>query len=151
MTASPRLSLSRRGVLAAAGLALVGPAGAEAPELQFDALYKSFGVRGLVFSDQVTSLAGSEVRILGYMAPPLKAESNFFVLTREPLTLCPFCQSDAEWPIDIMVVYLRRVAPLLDGGTRVLVRGRLDVGSWTYPETGFVSQLRLVAATVRAA
>ena len=40
------------------------------------------------------------------MAPPLKAEAAFFVLTREPVALCPFCQSDADWPDNILVVYL---------------------------------------------
>jgi hypothetical protein len=80
------------------------------------------------------------------MAPPLRAESRFFVLTREPLSLCPFCQSDAEWPVDIVVVYLRRDMPLTDAGARVRVDGRLEIGSWTDPDTGFVSLLRIVDA-----
>ena len=29
-------------------------------------------------------------------------------LTREPMALCPFCQSDADWPADIVVVHLKR-------------------------------------------
>ncbi|MGE0418727.1 MAG: hypothetical protein AB7O80_18140 [Acetobacteraceae bacterium] len=151
MRAATSMLLSRRGLLTAtAGLACTGPAEADDTELKFDQLYSSIGVRGMAFSDTVRDLTGSDVRMFGYMAPPLKAESHFFVLTREPLTLCPFCQSDAEWPVDIVVVYLRRVAPLLDGGTRVLVRGRLEAGSWTDPESGFVSLLRLVQAVVRA-
>ena len=64
----------------------------------------------------------------GYMAPPLKPESRFFVLTREPLALCPFCQSDAEWPADIVVVYLEGDAAG-HGGAKVVgrraARGRL--------------------------
>ena len=40
------------------------------------------------------------------MAPPLKAEAAFFVLTREPVARRPFCQSDADWPDNILVVYL---------------------------------------------
>lgn len=116
-------------------------------QVSFDGLYKSFGVRGLVFSDAVMALNLKPVRMTGYMAPPLKAESNFFVLTREPLALCPFCQSDADWPLDIVVVYLRAQAPLIDAGARVAVLGRLETGSWTDPESGFVSQLRIVDAT----
>jgi hypothetical protein len=86
----------------------------------------------------------------GYMAPPLKAESNFFVLTREPLAICPFCQSDADWPLDIVVVYLRSKAALVPAGARMVVSGRLELGSWTDPETGFVSQIRLVQAGYEA-
>jgi len=115
----------------------------------FDGLYKSFGVRGLEFSDRLLSLNGSVVSMKGYMAPPLKAESHFFVLTREPMALCPFCQSDAEWPLDIVVIYLEGVAPLVSGGDAVTVRGRLQVGSWSDPETGFVSQVRIVDAAFR--
>jgi hypothetical protein len=85
----------------------------------------------------------------GYMAPPLKAESGFFVLTREPAALCPFCQSDADWPADIVVVYLKNASALVGAGEPVVVRGRLEVGSWTDPETGFVSQIRIIDATFR--
>ncbi|WP_367141968.1 hypothetical protein [Rhodoplanes sp.] len=119
--------------------------------LLFEQLYKSMGVRGLVFSDMVQALKGQPVAMRGYMAPPLKPESRFFVLTREPMALCPFCQSDADWPADIVVVYLDRTTPLLGGGEAVVVRGRLEVGSATDLETGFVSQLRIVDAVFRHA
>jgi hypothetical protein len=85
------------------------------------------------------------------MAPPLKAESRFFVLSSEPLALCPFCQSDADWPVDIVVIYLNRVMPLLSAGQRIDVEGRLELGSWQDPESGFVSLLRLVEAEYRHA
>jgi hypothetical protein len=118
-------------------------------QLRFEALYKSFGIRGLAFADDVAALSGKPVAMSGFMAPPLKAESGFFVLTREPLALCPFCQSDADWPLDIVVIYLRRIVPLVDAGLRIDVTGRLATGSWTDPESGFVSQLRIVDATFR--
>lgn len=138
--------MKRRTILG--GLFAIAPARAETvAQLGFEGLYKSYGVRGLVFSDTVLALAGKPVRMTGYMAPPLKAESRFFVLTREPLALCPFCQSDADWPLDIVVVLLRREAPMVDGGTRIAVAGRLETGSWTDPDSGFVSQLRLMDAT----
>ncbi len=141
--------MRRRALLG--GLIASSSARAEGPRpLRFEALYKSFGIRGLVFADEVVGLSGKPVAMTGFMAPPLKAESSFFVLTREPLALCPFCQSDADWPLDIVVVYLRRVAPLVDAGTRISVTGRLEAGSWTDPESGFVSQLRIVDATFRA-
>ena len=141
--------MKRRLVLA--GLMASVSARAETPPvLRFDTLYKRFGVRGLVFSDGVLALAGKPVSMTGYMAPPLRAESRFFVLTREPLALCPFCQSDADWPLDIVVILLRREAPLVGAGTRITVTGRLEFGSMTDPETGFVSQLRVVDAVFRA-
>jgi hypothetical protein len=117
--------------------------------LQFDQLYKSFGVRGYEFSDTLLALKGKPVAMHGYMAPPLKPEGHFFVLTGQPLALCPFCQSDADWPADIVVVYLKSAAAMVGGGAAVVVSGRLEVGSWTDPQTGFVSQIRIVDATYR--
>jgi hypothetical protein len=119
--------------------------------LTFDGLYAEFGVRGMVFSDLVRGAAGHRVSLTGYMAPPLKAEATFFVLTREPLAICPFCQSDADWPSDIVVVRLADQTPMVSAGTRVIVTGRLEVGSATDPDTGFVSQLRIVDAAFRRA
>lgn len=147
-----RSMLTRRAALAAglgmpAIAALPRPGWAAASErITFDGLYKSFGVLGLAFDDRVVALKGRDVRMSGYMAPPLKPESNFFVLTREPLAICPFCQSDADWPVDIVVIYLRSRAALAPAGALTEVSGRLELGSWTDPETGFVSQIRLVQA-----
>ena len=87
-------------------LCLTGTAKAATAELSFDELYSGGGVLGLQFSDKVKNLAGQRITIKGFMAPPLKAEAAFFVLTREPVALCPFCQSDADWPDNILVVYL---------------------------------------------
>ena len=106
-------------------------------------------MRGAVFSPKALGLHGKEVAITGYLAPPLKVESRFFVLTREPMALCPFCSSDADWPSDIVVVYLNRAQALPPGSTRIEAQGRLETGSWTDPETGFVSHLRVVDARVR--
>ena len=135
-----------------AGLVLAATAGAATPEpLGFDQLYGAWTVTGLRFSDAVRRLAGQAVEMRGYSAPPLAAEAAFFVLTREPLSICPFCASDAEWPPDIVVVYLRRRGLPPDPALRLRVTGRLEAGSWTDPETGFVSQLRLRdAGVVRA-
>ena len=136
--------------IVAAALALNRVAfAAEPTPLTFEQLYKSVGVRGLQFSDLLLSLKGQPVVLRGYMAPPLKAESKFFVLTREPMAICPFCQSDADWPADIVVVYLDRATPMFSGGEAVAVRRRLEVGSATDDQTGFVSQIRIVDAVVR--
>jgi hypothetical protein len=119
----------------------------EAEAIHFDMLYKSFGVRGIEFSDRLKTLNAKSVVMAGYMAPPLKPESNFFVLTREPLSICPFCQSDADWPLDIVVIYLKKASPLISAGAQIHVTGTLDIGSWIDPETGFVSLLRIIDAS----
>lgn len=142
--------MSRRAFMVGAGsFCFAAPSSQAAEKLAFDQLYKSFGVRGMEYSDRLLALRGAPVSMEGYMAPPLKAESNFFVLTREPVSLCPFCQSDAEWPADIVVVYLKGAAPLVGQGEKIVISGRLDVGPWTDPQTGFVSQIRVTDAAFR--
>jgi hypothetical protein len=146
--------LSRRRVLAALaalGAAAATRANAETPRIGFGDLYKSFGVLGLEFSDRLVGLRGAEVAMRGFMAPPLRAESDFFVLTREPLALCPFCSSDADWPVDIVVVYLHRQETPTNPSDRIEVTGTLEVGSWVDPESGFVSMIRIVDARFRRA
>lgn len=124
--------------------------GAPAPAtLAFAELYKSRTVMGMAFSERTTELAGKSVVIAGYMAPPLKPESAFFVLTRAPVSICPFCSSDADWPADIVVVYLKHPTGFLQDGSAVSVSGILQMGSQRDPETGFVSQLRLTDASVK--
>ncbi|WP_218122706.1 hypothetical protein [Propionivibrio dicarboxylicus] len=117
--------------------------------LSFDVLYKSIGVLGIQYSDKALALRGKAVRMRGYMAPPLKPESKFFVLTREPVSVCPFCASDAEWPADIIVIYLNGTLAPVNFSHRIEVEGRLEIGSWVDPSTGFVSQVRIVDAEVR--
>ena len=116
--------------------------------LSFDTLYKSVGILGTQYSERAKALKGKEVRMRGYMAPPIKPESNFFVLTREPVSVCPFCASDAEWPVDIVVIYLKGTLGPVNFSQRIEVKGKLEMGSWTDPQTGFVSQVRIVGAEV---
>ncbi|SEG66149.1 hypothetical protein [Bosea lathyri] len=142
------LTTRRVTLMGLAAATLCGPAfAAEPAQIAFDGLYKSFGVLGFQFSDRVTALRGQGVRLTGYMAPPLKPESHFFVLTREPLAICPFCQSDADWPVDIVVVFMKEITPMVSAGRKVVVSGRLEIGSATDRDTGFVSQIRLVDAS----
>lgn len=137
------------GAIAATALLAVEKAKAAA-RLSFDELYASFGVLGLVYSDKVIEQTGSITAIKGFMAPPLKAEANFFVLTEIPMALCPFCSSDADWPDNILVVYLGAKQTFVQPSTTIEVTGMLERGSWTDPETGFVSLLRLRNASYRS-
>lgn len=147
--------ISRRDLLAGGAAALVGlaagPAAAATAALDFDELYGTVGVLGLTFSDKVKQLAGKDVTMRGFMAPPLKAEADFFVLTQIPMSICPFCASDADWPDNIVVVYLGRAQTFEQANALIEVRGKLEVGSWTDPKTGFVSLLRIVGSTFRTA
>ena len=113
--------------------------------LTFDEFYDGYNIRtGLILSDKLVSLDGQEVVIDGYMAPPLKAELDWFVLTRIRLEYCPFCSTAADWPDDIALVYL-------DEGTirptekPMRLHGRLEVGPAVDPETGMVSLVRIYA------
>lgn len=150
MNRKPSGDISRRfmlGALAALPVLQAGRPARAAETLGFDELYKSFGVLGLEFSDKVKRLNGQEVVINGFMAPPLKAEADFFVLTEIPMALCPFCSSDSDWPDNILVVYLGRKQTFVQYNAPINAKGVLEFGSWIDPETGFVSQLRLREAT----
>ena len=138
--------LPRRALLA---LPLLATPARAAERLLFDELYAGWRVTGLVFSDRAKSLVGKPATMAGFMAPPLKAEADFFVLTREPMSMCPFCSSDGEWPPDIVLAYLRRQAQPTAPNVVIEVTGELELGSWTDPATGFVSQARLRDASFR--
>lgn len=141
--------MSRRALLLSTAALCLATGAADASEdgaLAFDELYGSVSVLGLTFSDKLKGLEGRIVRMRGFMAPPLKAEAKFFVLTERPMALCPFCSSDADWPADIVVIYLDRAQTFEQANAEIEVTGRLELGSWTDPETGFVSQVRIVNA-----
>lgn len=149
---NPLLPPFTRRAFVALGLAALLPIPARAAtELGFNELYGKVTVLGLEFSEKVLSLDGQRVRLTGFMAPPLKAESAFFVLGKQPMALCPFCSSDADWPDDIIVIYLRRKQTFEHMNGLVAVEGVLEHGSWIDPDTGFVSQLRLREATFESA
>lgn len=137
-------AISRRTFIAGlAALSCVSAAQA-GDGLTFDELYGKVSVLGLTFSDKVKALEGKTVSMRGFMAPPLKAEAKFFVLTEIPMALCPFCSSDSDWPSNIVVVYIDEKSTFVPPSKLIEVTGTLEVGSWTDPETGFVSLLRLV-------
>ena len=83
------------------------------------------------------------------MAPPLKAEADFLVLTKEPVSLCPFCSSDQDWPNDIILVRLAKRKDFVQSNTLIEVSGQLQIGSETDEKTGFVSLVRIVDADYR--
>lgn len=127
---------------------LLGAAPAEAEELSFDEIYSTYSADGLTFSDKTLSLEGGTVTVSGYMAPPLTPTIHFFVLTEVPMSVCPFCSSDADWPDNIIVVKVDDPITALPYDTPITVTGTLEIGSETDEETGFVSQLRVHADSI---
>ncbi len=121
---------------------------ANAASLDFSDMYSGASSEGLVFSDTLNSLNGSEVTMTGFMAPPLKPSINFFGLTETPMAVCPFCSTDADWPYNMVVVYVNGSVDALPYDQEVTVTGTLDLGNYMDGDTGFVSQVRLLDATV---
>ena len=107
--------------------------------------------KDLSFSDIALAHEGQEVTVSGFMAPPLKAESDFFVLTKRPMAVCPFCEPGTTWPRDILAIYARRVVDPIPFNVPILVTGLLELGDHTDPELGFYSRVRIVRATFRRA
>lgn len=123
--------------------------GTEAVTLNFDTMYSSgSSSRGLQFSEEFQSMDGKTVQISGYMAPPLKPVFSFFVLSKQPMAICPFCSSDADWPEDIVAVYVEDSTKSVANDTLLTVTGTLELGSYTDEETGFVSQARIYAESI---
>ena len=120
-----------------------------AERLGFDEMYEGRSVLGLTLSARLRSLTGSRVTVEGFMAPPLTADAPFFVLTREPVSLCPFCNTDADWPDSIILVKLRHPQDFVQANRLISVTGMLESGSETDESTGFVSLVRLTDAEFR--
>lgn len=147
-----QLPLGSAAAIAAATDAVMGPT-PRAPitfdkfpvALKFDEFYDGYNLRtGLVLSDKLASLDGQRVVMEGYMAPPLKPELDFFVLTRVRLAFCPFCSTAAEWPDDIALIYLTN-GTMVTTAAPLRLTGRLELGPLVDPETGMVSLVRIYA------
>ena len=102
--------------------------------------------KDLSFSEFARSNNGQPISVKGFMAPPLKAESSFFVLTKQPMSVCPFCEAEAEWPSDILAVYAKHNVKVLPFNVPIVTHGILALNTYEDPETGFVSRVRLVDA-----
>jgi hypothetical protein len=114
-------------------------------DIRFDEFYDGYNLRtGLVLSDKLVSLDGKDVVMEGYMAPPLKPELDYFVLTRIRLAFCPFCSTAGDWPDDIALVYLNdQTTQATQYPVRII--GRMEIGASVDSETGMVSLVRIYA------
>ena len=127
----------------ALGMAGVARPGHAATRIKLRDIYG----RGAAFSEEALALADEPVQIQGFMAPPLKPDASFFVLTKMPMAVCPFCDKEADWPQDIVLVRLRREQDWVDFNLPILVTGTLSLGTEIDAETGFVSRVRLIDAS----
>jgi hypothetical protein len=135
-----RSGLSRRSMLGLACLAPFAVLPAHAAEL---VTFADISVADDQFTARARKLAGTVVAMRGYMAPPLKPEIDFFVLTSLPTAICPFCDAAASWPDDIVLVKLSRPVRALAYDRLLDVSGILEIGIDTDAATGFVSLVRL--------
>lgn len=141
--------LRRAAITLGLGAIFASPVRAAAQNLSFADLYGPTTPDGTPLSPAAQALVGRQVTLRGFMAPPLRAESDFFVLTRYPMSTCPFCSNAADWPVDIVFVRLGRAAETVSPSYAIAVSGTLDAGVQADPATGFVSLVRVVDATWR--
>ena len=135
-----RSVLSRRSMLGLACLAPFAALPADAAEL---VTFADITVADDQYTEKARKLAGKLVEMRGYMAPPLKPEIDFFVLTSLPTAICPFCDAAASWPDDIVLVRLSSPVRALAYDRLLNVSGVLEIGIDTDAATGFVSLVRL--------
>lgn len=133
--------VTRRILLAAAATWPVPSHAAE--RIRMSELYDEAGG----FSGRARSLQGMPVSLQGFMAPHLKVESDFFILSNTPVETCPFCVSEGDWTDGIVFARMRRRQEATPPGVLILVEGRLEIGPATDAATGFVSKVRLADAT----
>lgn len=113
-----------------------------ADKLAFNELYEA----ETQLTQKCRDLSGKRVTMTGFMAPPLKAKASFFVLTGVPMATCPFCETEAQWPDDIVLVLTETEITAAPFNRPITVSGTLETGFEKDEETGFVSLIRLVDA-----
>jgi hypothetical protein len=137
-----RSRLSRRALLGTGLLAPFAGAARAAETVTFE----DIAIADDQFTQKAKRLAGKAVDMRGYMAPPLKPEIDFFVLTSLPTAICPFCDAAASWPDDIVLIFLSRPVRAIAYDRLIKVAGTLEIGTDTDEATGFVSRVRLRAS-----
>ena len=136
---------ARRRLVAAVTLLPLTSLAAELPRVRMFELYKD----DKSYTDTAKKLAGKTISMQGFMAPHLKVESDFFVLSNAPVETCPFCASEDEWIDTIVFVRMKKRQEATRPGNLIPVEGKLEIGPQTDVATGFVSRVRLVDATFR--
>lgn len=137
--------LSRRALSLSALAAVATPTALSAAEpVALTALY----VEGEGPTDVARRLEGRRVRVTGFMAPPLRAQSRFFVLTETPMAVCPFCDEESDWGSYLIAVYVRRMTRVTPFYEQIAVEGELKIGAYRDPDTDFLSLVRIEGGDV---
>lgn len=143
-----RILTRRKALQLTAGAGLFVPFSAFAEEavakLAFSEMYLPGGTE---FSLRIKRFDRQRVLIAGYMAPPLKPDADFFVLTSMPMATCPYCDDAGNWPDDIVFVRTKGIVRATEFDRRIGVTGILELGADIDKGTGFVSLVRLTNAT----
>lgn len=140
--------MRRREFVAMAGAGIATPAlCARAVAMDGPVNLRDLYNRDRSFSDLALSLEGRRITVDGFMATPLKADAKFFVLTKMPMAVCPFCNAEAEGPEGILAVYIKRSLKVIPFNISIAAEGVLELGSLRDEATGFLSMVRLVNAT----
>jgi hypothetical protein len=134
----------RTWLIAALGLGLSGPA-VSAQRVRMFELYNDDND----YSDLAKELNGKRISMQGFMAPHLKVDSDFFILSNTPVETCPFCASEGDWIDSIVFVRMRRKQEAVDPGAIIMVEGKLEIGPEKDQETGFFSKVRITDAEFR--
>src|ERR671913_1069671 len=137
--------LTRRTWLAAALATALGRPAHAMPRVRMFELYDDDND----FSALARELNGTRIAMQGFMAPHLKVDSDFFILSNTPVETCPFCASEGDWIDSIVFVRMRRKQEAVDPGAIIMVEGKLEIGPDKDPETGFFSKVRLTDADFR--
>src|SRR5579872_4624194 len=118
----------RQALVGAAAAAVLGPsfrpALADNPTRLF--FYQIYS-KGTTLSDTALGLQGKKVEIVGFMAPPLKTQVPFFVLTDVPMETCPFCDEIAFWPDNIIYATSDNALDPVAFDRQIRVAGVLDL------------------------
>jgi len=101
------------------------------------------------FSELAHAYEGEKITLTGFMAPPLKPDAKFFVLTKMPMAVCPFCDNEADWPLDIVVVIMKKELEAVRFNQPIVATGILELGTDIDEETGFLSRVRLTEASFK--
>jgi hypothetical protein len=140
------LALSAGAAAALPSLAL-GPSLAQGQEATAKLGFSEMYVPGsMAFTTRMQSLENKRVQVAGFMAPPLKPDAAFFVLTAVPMATCPYCEDAGSWPDDIVFVRTLGIVRAVEFDRRIAVTGTLELGTDLDKDTGFVSLVRLTDA-----
>lgn len=95
-----------------------------------------------VDTGSLRAYAGSRVRASGFALPHVGSQSNFFVLSGSPSSVCPHCSAGGGATFADLFVYPKAKVSFGAG----VWEGKLDVGGLIDPDTGTFSLTRLYEA-----